>query len=237
MPYYFTKMIRQYFMCDDSAVYAHIDDFNNLLDIRSNVMYDFIDSTVRCFGPPSYSANTPTINKLCFEMWRKETYAVMTRDVELDNLTEIEMNKCNEFWDAIEMRNLRDDLISASGVEDVFSMSPVNYQRLYIEMLAAENAQQNHADNIEAPDHADGEDDYESDEEQYDEEESDGEVVADSDEEDILESDTEAVINYDGEESDYDDMPGLISCSDYDSDDDYFENLSQGENGNRRITV
>lgn len=149
MPCYFSSMIAEYFVCDSSTVNDQIDDLENSLDVRSNLLYDFIDSTVYHFGPPSYDENTPDINKINFQLWRQETYAMITNDVDSDNLTEIEMDKCNMFWNAMEEHNLWADYITKEAIESVFNQSPISYQKSYIEILKIENTQQPHADNIE----------------------------------------------------------------------------------------
>jgi hypothetical protein len=85
-------------MCDNSDVNRHCDDLNNSLDIRSNILFDFIDNIVQYFGPPSFDCNTPHTNRVNFEMWRQEIYAIITKEVDLSNMVEIEMDKCNAFW-------------------------------------------------------------------------------------------------------------------------------------------
>ena len=150
MPCYFDNMIRNYFVCDDSAVNEHIDDLENSLEMRSNLLFDFIDNTVYHFGPPSYDCDTPDINKINFEMWRQETYAIMTNDIDVSDMTDIELDKCNMFWNAVEERNLLDDYITTERVQAMFNISPVSYQRHYIEILETENNVQPHGDNIES---------------------------------------------------------------------------------------
>lgn len=149
MPCYFDNMVRNYFVCDEYAVNAHIDDLRNNLELRSTLLYDFINSTVYHFGPPSYDCNTPDINKINFETWRQEVYAIMTNDIDLDDMTTIELDKCNMFWAAMEEQNIWDGYILAERLQNVFNNSPVSYQRHYIEILEIENNEQPHADNIE----------------------------------------------------------------------------------------
>lgn len=149
MPCYFDNMVRNYFVCDEYAVNAHIDDLRDNLELRSTLLYDFINSTVYHFGPPSYDCNTPDINKVNFETWRQEVYAIMTNDIDLDDMTTIELDKCNMFWAAMEEQNIWDGYILTERLQNVFNNSPVSYQRHYIEILEIENNAQPHADNIE----------------------------------------------------------------------------------------
>jgi len=160
MPCYFNKMIGEYFVSQPSDIQGHINDLDNSLDVRSNLLYDFIDSTVYYFGPPSYDATTPDINKITFEMWKQEVYAMVTNEVDMDNLSEIELSKCRMFWDTIEQHNLLSEYITANIIENVFNQSPVSYQRNYIEILETENADQPYAENISDSDHENPEDDY-----------------------------------------------------------------------------
>lgn len=214
MPCYFDNMVRNYFVCDEYAVNAHIVDLEDSLELRSTLLYDFINSTVYHFGPPSYDCNTPDINKINFETWRQEVYAIMTNDIDLDDMTTIELDKCNMFWAAMEEQNIWDGYIIAGRLQNVFNNSPVSYQRHYIEILEIENNEQPHADNIEfASEDELSDNDYlsesESEEEEdytpeealdiinnmYDEEDGVSEaetVIVDSDEEDNLsEAETE----------------------------------------------
>lgn len=149
MPCYFDNMIRNYFVCDEYSVNAHIVDLEDSLELRSTLLYDFINSTVYHFGPPSYDCNTPDINKINFETWRQEVYAIMTNDIDLDDMTTIELDKCNMFWAAMEEQNIWDGYILAERIQNVFNNSPVSYQRHYIEILEIENNAQPHTDNIE----------------------------------------------------------------------------------------
>ncbi len=149
MPCYFNNMVRNYFVCDEYAVNAQIDDLENNLELRSTLLYDFIESTVYHFGPPSYDCNTPDINKINFETWRQEVYAIMTNDIDLDDMTTIELDKCNMFWAAMEEQNIWDGYILTERLQNVFNNSHISYQRHYIEILEIENNAQPHADNIE----------------------------------------------------------------------------------------
>ena len=74
MPCYFDKMISKYFQCSFDEATDRVHDLENDYETRETLFYDFIDSTVYNFGPASYTVNTPTINKLCFEMWKSLCY-------------------------------------------------------------------------------------------------------------------------------------------------------------------
>ena len=149
MPCYFDNMVRNYFVCGSSDVNENINHLRDNLELRSTLLYDFINSTVYHFGPPSYDCNTPDINKINFETWRQEVYAIMTNDIDLDDMTTIELDKCNMFWAAMEEQNIWDGYILAGRLQNVFNNSPVSYQRHYIEILEIENNAQSHTDNIE----------------------------------------------------------------------------------------
>ena len=131
MPCYFDKMISKYFQCPFDEATDRVHDLENDYETRETLFYDFIDSTVYNFGPASYTVNTPTINKLCFEMWRKEAYAIITKDIDINNLTEIEMDKFNMFWEAIYNRNLMCNYITAPAIESLFNQCPVIPKKLH----------------------------------------------------------------------------------------------------------
>ena len=196
MPCYFNNMIRNYFVCDDSDVNEQINNLANSLDVRSNLLFDFIDTTIYHFGPPSYDLNTPYINKINFETWRQEIYAITTNDIDLSDMTNIDLNKCNMFWSAMEDRNLLDDYINTENIEAIFNLSPINYQRHYIDILETENAAQPHADNIEFDDEDElSDDDYLSEDEDDDD-------ISDSDENDCdRETETETETETECEET------------------------------------
>jgi hypothetical protein len=212
-------MISNYFICDHSAVNEHIDNLENSLEMRSNLLFDFINNTVYNFGPQSYDYDTSEINKINFEMWRQETYAIMTNDIDVNDMTEIELDKCNMFWNAVEQRNLLDDFITTQRVKTMFNLSPVTYQLHYIEILETENNVQPHGNNIEFDSEEElSDNDYLSESESEEEEDYTPEEALDiinnmSDEDDgisdaetvIVDSDEEENLSYDEDDEDDED--------------------------------
>ena len=182
MPCYFNTMVRNYFVSDDSEADQRIDDLEDNLELRKTLLFDFINSTVYHFGPPSYEYNTPDINKINFQTWKHEVYAIMTNDIDISDMTNLEFDKYNMFWTAMEEQDLWDGYIIAESVEKVFNNSPVTYQRHYIEVLEIENNVQPHADNIE----------FES---ESDEELSDHDYLSESDDDDDEYTQDEALDN------------------------------------------
>ena len=192
MPYYFNNMIRNYFICNDSEVGGHIYDLKESLHARSNLLFDFIDSTVYNFGPPSFNDNTQHTNKVAFQSWKQEIYAIVTNDIDLDDLSELEMHKCNMFWEAVYNHNLSDRYITFEKIESVFNQSPVTYQSHYIEILKTENIEQPYADTI----------DVESGNDFSDNELSDNDYLSESEQESISDAETVIVDAYTDEETD-----------------------------------
>ena len=225
MPCYFNTMVRNYFVSDDSEADQRIDDLGDNLELRKTLLFDFINSTVYHFGPPSYEYNTPNINKINFQTWKHEVYAIMTNDIDISDMTNLELDKCNMFWTAMEEQDLWDGYIIAESVEKVFNNSPVTYQRHYIEVLEIENNVQPHADNIEFESESDEElsdHDYlsESDDDEYTQDEALDNINNMSSEEEEGLSEAETVI------ADYDDeynVSGVESDVETDTDTDYEE--------------
>lgn len=223
MPCYFNTMVRNYFVSDDSEADQRIDDLGDNLELRKTLLFDFINSTVYHFGPPSYEYNTPNINKINFQTWKHEVYAIMTNDIDISDMTNLELDKCNMFWTAMEEQDLWDGYIIAESVEKVFNNSPVTYQRHYIEVLEIENNVQPHADNIEfESDEELSDHDYlsESDDDEYTQDEALDNINNMSSEEEEGLSEAETVI------ADYDDeynVSGGESDVETDTDTDYEE--------------
>ena len=117
MPYYFTSMLEAYFRLPINEI--------NMDLVDENLFYDYIDAIVYEFGPPSFSDTTPQSVKMDFNIWKSEIYSIVTKEVSIENISEIGRQKYTIFWDNVEERNLSYSMLNKEIITDVFNYSPV----------------------------------------------------------------------------------------------------------------
>ena len=139
MPCYIDSMLSAYFQTGD-RIFSH-SQYNNSLtpDTVGNILYDYTSHIVQNFGPPSFNENTRPSLEHQFVDWEMDVYCLITNEVDMQHQDEIEGEKYDNFWEAVEGRSLNERYLTFENVERVFNHSPVTYQRHYIELLNYEN--------------------------------------------------------------------------------------------------
>jgi hypothetical protein len=184
-----------------------------------HILYDYMETVIHHFGPKTFNSQTPQELEDRFVDWEGEVYALITKEVSINCLEELEGEKYDLFWTKVENRNLDERYLTVETMEDVFNHSPLAYQRFYIRLLkdenriGRENEPEYNEDIIDTDSQSsvmtadtirdvfDDETDEEVDDDDDDEEEVDDEQEVEGEEE------------YE-DDDDYSDMPELISDSD-----------------------
>jgi hypothetical protein len=132
-------MLSAYFQTGDRIFSSSEYDSTLTPDTVGNILYDYVGHVVQNFGPPSFNENTRPSLEHQFVDWEMDVYCLITNEVDMQNQDEIESEKYDNFWEAVEGRSLNERYLTFENVERVFNHSPVTYQRHYIELLNYEN--------------------------------------------------------------------------------------------------